>query len=229
MDAILAKAGNREQVMMNGVMQINNFSLIKTPQDKETALYLAQQGDLEAFNELVIKYQDIAFNTAYRILCNLEAAEDATQTAFLSAYRKIHQFRGGSFRAWIIRIVTNACYDQLRKKRRQPVIPLDFPINNEQALQDIIIDKKALPLEDQIQTFDLQRRIQCHLNDMPGKLRVVIILIDINGMNYGEVSQVLQIPIGTVKSRLARARLYLRAQMNADMENGKWDDSVLFS
>ncbi|NPV77187.1 MAG: sigma-70 family RNA polymerase sigma factor [Anaerolineae bacterium] len=197
-------------------MQINNFPRISTPQDKETALYLAQKGDLEAFNELVIKYQDIAFNTAYRILSNPEAAEDATQTAFLSAYRKIHKFRGGSFRAWIIRIVTNACYDQLRKKQRQPVVPLDFPINNEQALQDIVIDKKTLSLEEQIQTFDLQRRIQAHLNDMPGKLRAVIILIDINGMNYSEVSQALQIPIGTVKSRLARARLYLRAHMDVD-------------
>ncbi|MBC7251685.1 MAG: sigma-70 family RNA polymerase sigma factor, partial [Anaerolineae bacterium] len=87
--------------------------------DEKTLIAAAQQGDLEAFNRLVLTYQNITYNLAYRILGDADAAADATQDAFLSAYRAITRFRGGSFKAWLLRIVTNACYDQLRIKQRR--------------------------------------------------------------------------------------------------------------
>ncbi len=86
---------------------------------------LAQSGDLNSFNQLVLTYQEIAFNVAYRILTDDAAADDATQNAFLQAYRKLDSYRGGSFRAWLLRIVTNSCYDELRRRKRRPTTPLE--------------------------------------------------------------------------------------------------------
>jgi RNA polymerase sigma-70 factor (ECF subfamily) len=85
----------------------------------------AQQSDLGAFNQLVLNYQSVAFNVAYRIMGDPDSAADATQDAFISAYRNIKRFRGGSFRSWILRIVTNACYDELRKRKRRPASSLE--------------------------------------------------------------------------------------------------------
>ncbi len=90
----------------------------------------ARSGDLDAFNHLVLTYQDMAFNLAARMLSDSDAAEDVTQTAFLSAYRSLSSFRGGSFRSWVLRMVTNACYDELRRRKRRPTVPLE-PLNDE--------------------------------------------------------------------------------------------------
>ena len=80
----------------------------------------AQAGNLEAFNQLVLKYQGVAFNVAYRILTDSAAAEDATQKAIISAFQNLKSYRGGSFKAWLLRIVTNSCYDEFRRQKRQP-------------------------------------------------------------------------------------------------------------
>jgi len=85
----------------------------------------SQKGQLGAFNHLVLAYQQMVYNTAYRLLGDRDAAADASQEAFLAAFQAIKSFRGGSFRAWLLRIVTNACYDQLRAKKRRPTTSLD--------------------------------------------------------------------------------------------------------
>src|SRR5688500_20403155 len=85
----------------------------------------AQHGDLEAFNRLVLVYQDMLYNTALRILGDDSLAADATQDAFISAFRNLNSFRGGSFKAWLMRTVTNACYDELRRQKRRPTTPLE--------------------------------------------------------------------------------------------------------
>ena len=85
----------------------------------------AQQGDLNAFNSLVLTHQTVAYNLAYRILGDAAPAADATQEAFLSAFRHLRSYRGGSFRAWVLRIVTNASYDELRRQKRRPAVSLD--------------------------------------------------------------------------------------------------------
>lgn len=92
----------------------------------ETALITsAQQGDLNSFNTLVLHYQDAVFNTAVRILGDEDTAQDAAQEAFISAFQSIKSFRGGSFKAWILRTVTNACLDELRRQKRRPTTPLE--------------------------------------------------------------------------------------------------------
>ena len=92
----------------------------------ETALVQsAQKGDLDSFNTLILNYQDRVFNTALRILGDEDIAQDAAQEAFISAFRSISSFRGGSFKAWLLRTVTNACYDELRRQKRKPTTPLE--------------------------------------------------------------------------------------------------------
>lgn len=93
--------------------------------DEPGLIQSAQQGNVDAFNHLVMEYQDMAFNVAYRILADQYGADDATQNAFISAFHNIKQYHGGSFRAWILRIVTNSCYDELRRRKRQPTTPLE--------------------------------------------------------------------------------------------------------
>ncbi len=85
-------------------------------------------GDLDSFNQIVLEYQNLVYNQAYRIIGEPDAAEDAVQEAFISAYKKLHTYRGGSFKSWLLRIVSNACYDEFRRRKRQPVTPL-YPEN----------------------------------------------------------------------------------------------------
>src|SRR3972149_2572572 len=97
----------------------------------EAALILdAQRGDLDSFNRLVLAYQDLLYNTALRILGDDDLAADATQDAFISAFRNLTSYRGGSFKAWLMRTVTNACYDEPRRQKRRPSVPLE-PITND--------------------------------------------------------------------------------------------------
>ena len=163
------------------------------------------------FNQLVMIYQDTAYNVAFRILSDQYSADDAVQNAFISAFHNIHKFRGGSFRAWILKIVTNSCYDELRRRKRQPTTPLD-PINSDGEEMDSprwMIDNIPTP-EETSETTELEKAIQDCLNDLPEDFRAMIILIDIQGLDYQETSQVLNSPLGTIKSRLARSRKKMR-------------------
>ena len=186
----------------------------------ETALInLAQRGDLDAFNRLVLAYQDQVYNHAFRVMGESAAAEDATQEAFISAYRNLGGYRGGSFRAWLLRIVTNACYDELRRRKRRPSTPLEPLDEDGEEVESPrwMVDLKDLP-EDEIERQELARAIQHCLNSLPADFRAAVVSVDLQGLDYAEVSQMLRVPLGTVKSRLARARLRLR-----DCLKGFWE------
>ena len=99
--------------------------------DELTLIQDAIKGDLDSFNRLVLAYQDLAYNVAYRMLGDEAAAEECTQDSFLSAYKHLNTYRGGSFRSWVLRMVTNACYDELRRRYRHPTVPLE-PVNEEE-------------------------------------------------------------------------------------------------
>ncbi len=92
--------------------------------DEQILIRDAIKGDLDAFNRLVLAYQDLAYNVAYRMLGDEASAEECTQDSFLSAYRHLSTYRGGSFKSWVLRMVTNACYDELRRQYRHPTVPL---------------------------------------------------------------------------------------------------------
>jgi len=171
----------------------------------------AQRGDLDSFNTLILAYQDILFNTALRILSDEDQAADATQDAFLSAFKSINTFRGGSFKAWLMRTVTNACYDELRRKKRRPTTPLepDTSDGDEMDSPRWLADKSMSP-EQKLEADELEHAIQHCLDALPSDFRTVVVLADIQGLDYTEVANATRVPLGTIKSRLARARLRLR-------------------
>lgn len=179
--------------------------------DEIGLIQAARQGDMDAFNRLVLAYQDQVYNQAYRVLGDSQAADDATQEAFISAFHHIRSFRGGSFRAWLFRIVTNTCYDELRRLKRRPTTPLE-PVDDEGAEIESpywIADPGESP-EERAEHGELARAIQRCLDRLPVEFRVVVTLVDVQGLDYSEVAKVVNKPLGTVKSRLARGRDRLR-------------------
>ena len=179
--------------------------------DESALIKDAQRGDLDSFNTLVLAYQDVLFNTALRILSDEDQAADATQDAFLSAFKSINTFRGGSFKAWLMRTVTNACYDELRRKKRRPTTPLepDTSDGDEMDSPRWLADKSMSP-EQKLEADELEHAIQHCLDALPSDFRTVVVLADIQGLDYTEVANATRVPLGTIKSRLARARLRLR-------------------
>jgi RNA polymerase sigma-70 factor (ECF subfamily) len=179
--------------------------------DEIALIEAARRGDLDSFNRLVLAYQDMLYNQAYRMMGESEAAEDATQDAFISAFRNLRSYRGGSFKAWLLRIVTNACYDELRRRKRRPTTPLEPLDDQDEEIESPrwITDPGGTP-EEASERHELARAIQRCLDGLPPEFRLVVILVDINGMDYLEAAEVVRTPLGTIKSRLARARTRLR-------------------
>jgi RNA polymerase sigma-70 factor (ECF subfamily) len=184
--------------------------------DEPALIHEAQHGSLDAFNCLVLAYQDVLFNTALRILSDEDLAADATQEAFISAFRALNSYRGGSFKAWLLRTVTNACYDELRRRKRRPTTPLE-PVTEDGEEMDSprwLTDPSASP-EEQIDQADLEHAIQHCLDALPTDFKTVVVLADIQGLDYTEVARAAKVPLGTIKSRLARARMRLRECLQA--------------
>lgn len=179
--------------------------------DEPALIHDAQRGNLDAFNTLVLHYQDTVFNTALRILGDEDQAADAAQEAFISAFRSITSFRGGSFKAWLMRTVTNACYDELRRKKRRPTTPLEPELDDGDEMDSPrwLADPNFTP-EQVAEADEVEHTIQHCLEALPVEFRAVVVLADIQGMDYTEVAASVRVPLGTIKSRLARARLRLR-------------------
>ena len=184
--------------------------------DEQALIASAQKGKVEAFNQLVLAYQQLAHNLAYRILGNEDRAMDATQDGFLRGFRALSQFRGGSFKAWILRIVTNCCYDQLRASQRRPTTPLDDIVENDEHSR-IFEDPNESP-EAYVQRQELDSVIQAALDTLPISQRVAVVMNDIQGLSYEEIAQVTAISLGTVKSRISRGRAKMRDYLLAHRE-----------
>jgi len=175
--------------------------------DEQALIKAALKGDLNAFNRLVLNYQDMAYNVAYRIMGEHAASDDATQEAFISAYKKLYQYRGGSFKAWLLRIVTNACYDELRRRQRHPVTALEPELDDGETLEDPYwIEDDTLTPEERSEQNELQAAIQRCINALEDKFRIVLVLVDVEGLDYETASVAAGTPLGTIKSRLARGR-----------------------
>ena len=176
--------------------------------DEKTLIEAAQSGDLSAFNELVLVYQDQAYNVAYRLLGNADSAADAVQESFFKVYRRIDQYRGGSFRAWVLRIVTNTCYDMLRVSKRHYASRLDsdtLPPDRDRRLSDL----RSSP-HDHAVRHELGTLLTRAIMQLPPGQRTVLVMCDIEGFEYHEVADMTGLALGTVKSRLSRARTKVR-------------------
>ncbi len=195
--------------MAEGLLEMDDSALIQA----------AQNGDLDSFNRLVLAYQDLVYTQAYRMIGESAAAADTTQDAFISAYNHIRSFRGGSFRAWLLRIVTNACYDELRRRKRRPTVPLE-PVDEagDEIESPYWMEDPSETPEEHIDRADLYKAIQHCLEGLPVEFRSAVVLVDVQGMDYLEAASVIGKPLGTIKSRLARARLRMRDCLQGFME-----------
>lgn len=177
--------------------------------DETRTIQEAQRGSLAAFNQLVMAYQGTAYNVAYRVIGEGEAAADACQDAFLKAYQAIKQYRGGSFKSWLMRIVTNTCYDHLRYKGRRPANSLEDMVENPTSDNVKLINGTEHP-EERVLRGELNDLIQIGISQLPEDQRLVLVLSDVQGFSYQEIAEIIDQPLGTVKSRLSRGRQRLR-------------------
>lgn len=177
----------------------------------------SQNGDIDAFEELVAKYERKVFAIAYRFMGNPEDANDLTQEAFLKAYQSIKGFRQeASFSTWIARIVSNVCRDQLRKVKKTNESSLDEDVWLEEGtVKKQLKDDRPTP-EEQYERKELKKYLQGLINNLNPEYKMVVVLRDIQGYSYEEIAQMLDCSLGTVKSRLNRARKALRDQINSD-------------
>lgn len=175
-----------------------------TPPGNETEL-LARvvTGDRDAFDTIMRSHEDRVFSVCLRILGNREKALDATQDTFLTVFRKADQFQGRSaVGTWIYRIAVNVCYDQIRRAKRRPSESLPDHVDPADPSAEAAIDSAALRPE-----------IEIALATLPAEFRNAVILSDLEGLSLPEVAEVLDVPIGTVKSRVFRGRRLLAAQL----------------
>lgn len=180
------------------------------PPTESDLIVSAQHGDLEAFNSLILLHQDALFNIALRTLGDEDRAADAVQEALISAFRSLYTFHGGSFRAWLARTVVNKCYDEYRRSSRHPTIPLTPIVDDEEIEDGDWLRDPSPSLEERFDDSELNNALQSCINSLPFPARAVLALVDVDGLSYEEAASALRIPIGTVKSRLARARASMR-------------------
>jgi RNA polymerase sigma-70 factor (ECF subfamily) len=182
--------------------------------EEQRLISAAQRGDVESFNALVRMYEGRVYNLGFRMLGDADSAADASQEAFLSAFRNLRSFRGGSFRSWLLRIATNVCYDVLRAKKRRPAVSLDAsdPDADDSPLQ--IADHHESP-DDLAIRRELAIAIQAGLAHLPEDQRLVVVLSDVQGLAYEEIAQITNTNLGTVKSRLSRGRARMREILRA--------------
>ncbi len=179
--------------------------------DLDSAIRLARIGDEAAFRQLVNTYRSAAERVARHILRTEEAAADAVQDALIKVHRAMPTFEDGNFRAWLLRIVTNTCYDYLRKQRRRPTVSLDALLENANA--DFLPGRAESDPEQILLRKEQRKALLAAIDGLSPWHREVVLLVDVYGYDYSEAATLLGLPLGTVKSRLSRARAALRDRL----------------
>lgn len=182
----------------------------------EVLVSACRRGDQDAFATLVERYQGKIYNLAYRLLGNADDAGEMAQEVFCRAYVKLGEFRGeASFSTWLYRIAHNICYDELRRRRRRPVVSLEAETESRTRLE--VPAPQPGPAE-LCARQAVRERLQQLIATLPPDQRTALVLRDIQDLSYEEMAQVLQCSLGTIKSRLNRARRTLRDKLNAERE-----------
>ncbi|AJD89517.1 RNA polymerase sigma factor SigW [Jeotgalibacillus malaysiensis] len=174
-----------------------------------------RKGDQDAFGEIVELFKDRVYHVCFRMLGNRHEAEDIAQEAFIRAYTNIHTFDiDRKFSTWLFRIATNLCIDRIRKKK--PDYYLDAEVSGTDGLTMYSQVETDGPLpEEEVESMELQESIQKEISRLPDKYRSVIVLKYIEELSLKEISEILELPIGTVKTRIHRGREALRKQLRS--------------
>jgi len=188
---------------------------MNVPPDEASLVERCQRGDLEAFNCLVLAYQDRVYNLCLRMLGSPQSAEDATQEAFLSAYRSLGRLRGAAVRPWLFRIASNACIDELRRMRRRPQVSLDMPAADAGRAQSWDPPDPGEGPEPLAMRGELRAALEQELLRLHPDQRLAILLCDVEGLSYEEIAASMGSSVGTVKSRISRGRARLRESLRA--------------
>lgn len=199
--------------------------MAEIPRDDEAQIIQSsQQGDISAFNLLVLRYQQIVYNVALRMLGDGDVAADVTQETFLAALRAIKSFRAGSsFRAWLLRIASNQACDQWRRTHRHSVESLDMLTDEDEPhassiLSTLVATGDQVNPEESLLTHELRALISHGLQTLPLDQRVAVILCDVQGLPYDEIAATTGTTLGTVRSRIARGRVRLRDYLEQHQE-----------
>jgi RNA polymerase sigma-70 factor (ECF subfamily) len=171
-------------------------------------------GDTSAFGELVGRHESRVYHLCLRIVGDPDEARDAAQEALIASWRKLDQFRGDSaFTTWLHRITVNACYDQLRKRRRQPMLHL--------AAADEPDREPGPPVPDHAEAVATSTEVAAALQRVPEDFRAALVLADVEDLPYDEIASILGVAVGTVKSRVHRGRVALATALELDREPGR--------
>ncbi|MHB8062310.1 MAG: RNA polymerase sigma factor [Ruminiclostridium sp.] len=188
-------------------------------ENENSLLTKAHQGNIEAFEELTSNYYTKVFNICYRMLNNSEDASEQAQEAFIKAFRYIKDFKGNcSISTWLYRIATNVCLDYLRKNKNKKIVSLEQNTFENIKIKDSLVSDNPGP-EKVVEIKAQKEAIREALLKMNEKNRIIIVLRDINGLSYDEIAEVIKAPVGTVKSRISRARSELRDLLCKEKEH----------
>ncbi len=183
------------------------------PVSDEELVRRFQQGNMEAFEELVRRYERKVYNITYRLLGNEQDATEALQDTFLRAYRFMSKFQfKSSFYTWLYRIATNVSLTRLRRRKNVEVVSLDAPVPDTDDLKFDLPDTAKTP-EEAFAQKRLREKLDQAVRELPEEYRKVVVLRDLQGLSNEEVSRILKLSVPAVKSRLHRARLALREKL----------------
>jgi RNA polymerase sigma-70 factor (ECF subfamily) len=172
---------------------------------------------VDAFDNLVRLFEKKVYNLAYRMSGNHEDASDLSQEAFLRVFQSLKDFRGqSSFSTWLYRVVSNVCLDELRQRGRRPTVSLDEPVAGDkgEVMQRQVPDP-APPPDELAERTEIREVVQAGIEQLTEEYRMVIVLRDLQGLSYQEIAEALDCSLGTVKSRLNRARFALKEKLSA--------------
>jgi RNA polymerase sigma-70 factor (ECF subfamily) len=167
----------------------------------------------DEFERVWQQYGSFVYNVAFRLSGRRSEAEDIVQETFVRVYRFFHQFRGTSLKAWLFRIVTNEFFTRTQRKKREHHVPLEWEDEQGNRLETTLSDSSGDP-STLVEQHDLDEDVQMALNGVPEHFRIALVLRDVQGLSYEEVAAALNVPIGTVRSRLSRARQMFKNRLH---------------
>jgi RNA polymerase sigma-70 factor, ECF subfamily len=184
----------------------------KSSNDDRDLVGRARRGDREAFTQLIVQYQVPLYNMALRMVGQPDDAADITQEAFLRAWEKLRTLREAPFKSWLFQIAANLCYDHFRRGRRFGVMP-DEDQTSPKASNVVGLGIATPDPQEQTEANARTRLVRDSIQALDDDMRIAIVLRDVNGMTYEEIAAVLRVPLGTVKSRIARARTQVQERL----------------